>query len=137
MPPDLRRSWVLQRRKEAERRSLRLQRDSREELGLEKRRQHAPELNKCLDVTGATASGTALQLWDCNGTGAQECRWRQQTQLVNPRSGCCLNLVGEGIVHGTRPQISNCGDTAGQVWELQRRRDPILAGSDCSQEKTK
>ena len=69
-------------------------------------------LSKCLDVTGgATASGTPLQLWDCNGTGAQEWRWRQQIQLVNPRSGRCLNVAADGA----RLQISDCDDTAGQV----------------------
>ena len=39
---------------------------------------HSARSASVLDVTGgATASGTPLQLWDCNGTGAQEWRWRQ------------------------------------------------------------
>jgi hypothetical protein len=76
-------------------------------------------LNKCLDVTGgATTSGTLLQLWDCNGTGAQEWRWRQQTRLVNPQSGRCLNIAGGSVVNGARLDISDCDDTAGQVWGL-------------------
>ena len=71
-------------------------------------------LDKCMDVTGgATASGTAVQLWECNGTGAQEWRWRQQNRLVNPQSGRCLEVAGAG-----RLQISDCDDTAGQVWRL-------------------
>jgi streptogrisin C len=29
--------------------------------------------SKCMDVSGAnSASGTAIQLWDCNGTSAQK-----------------------------------------------------------------
>ena len=71
-------------------------------------------LDKCMDVTGgATASGTAVQLWECNGTGAQEWRWRQQSRLVNPQSGRCLEVAG-----AERLQISDCDDTAGQVWRL-------------------
>ena len=67
-----------------------------------------------MDVTGgATASGTAVQLWECNGTGAQEWRWRQQSRLVNPQSGRCLEVAG-----AERLQISDCDDTAGQVWRL-------------------
>jgi Ricin-type beta-trefoil lectin domain len=71
-------------------------------------------LDKCMDVTGGvTASGTAVQLWECNGTGAQEWRWRQQTRLVNPQSGRCLEVFGS-----ERLQISNCNDAAAQVWRL-------------------
>jgi len=70
--------------------------------------------NKCMDITGgATASGTPVQLWECNGTGAQEWRWRQQSRLVNPQSGRCLEIAG-----AERLQISDCDDTAGQVWRL-------------------
>jgi hypothetical protein len=70
-------------------------------------------LNKCLDVTGgATASGTPLQLWDCNGTAAQEWRWRQQTRLVNPQSGRCLNVAGGSVADGVRLEISDCDDNA-------------------------
>ena len=73
-------------------------------------------LDKCMDVTGgATASGTAVQLWECNGTGAQEWRWRQQSRLVNPHSGRCLEVVGAGA---DRLQISDCDNFSGQVWRL-------------------
>ena len=73
-------------------------------------------LDKCMDVTGGvTASGTAVQLWECNGTDAQEWRWRPQTRLVNPRSGRCLEVAGASA---ERLQISDCDDTAGQVWRL-------------------
>ncbi len=59
-----------------------------------------------------------IQLWDCNGTGAQEWRWRQQTRLVNPQSGRCLNVAGGTVADGTKLQISDCDETAGQVWGL-------------------
>ena len=73
-------------------------------------------LKKRMDVTGgATASGTAVQLWECNRTGAQEWRWRQQSRLVNPQSGGCLEVAGAGA---ERLQFSDRDDTAGQVWRL-------------------
>src|SRR5207302_432375 len=47
---------------------------------------------KCMDVTGGgTANGTQVQLWDCNGTGSQQWSWRQQSRIVNPQSGRCLD----------------------------------------------
>jgi Ricin-type beta-trefoil lectin domain len=70
-----------------------------------------------MDVTGgATASGTPVQLWECNETGAQEWRWRQQNRLVNPQSGRCLAVAGGAGAE--RLEILDCDDTAGQVWRL-------------------
>jgi Ricin-type beta-trefoil lectin domain len=52
----------------------------------------------CLDVSGGgTSDGTHVQLWQCNGTGAQV--WIQEEignsysnpYLVNPQSGKCLD----------------------------------------------
>jgi len=52
----------------------------------------------CLDVSGGgTSDGTHVQLWECNGTGAQV--WIQEEignsssnpYLVNPQSGKCLD----------------------------------------------
>ena len=34
-----------------------------------------PASNRCLDIPGSsTTAGTQVQIWDCNGTGAQ--KWR-------------------------------------------------------------
>ncbi|WP_225447486.1 RICIN domain-containing protein [Streptacidiphilus sp. PB12-B1b] len=48
-------------------------------------------LGKCLDVTNdATTPGSPVQLYDCNGTGAQQ--WQADNgELPNPQSGLCLN----------------------------------------------
>ena len=45
-----------------------------------------PDVGRCLDVTNAdTANGTKVQLYDCNGTGAQN--WVQEgNRLRNPTS---------------------------------------------------
>ena len=72
-------------------------------------------LGKCMDATGGgTADGTQIQLWDCNGTGTQQWRWREQSRLVNPQSGRCLDVTGGG----TRLQLRGCNNTAAQAWHL-------------------
>lgn len=72
-----------------------------------------------MDVTGGgTANGTPIQLWDCNGTGAQQWRWRTQDRLVNPQSGRCVDVTGGGTADGTRLQIRDCDGTPAQAWYL-------------------
>jgi hypothetical protein len=99
--------------------ALRLQRDSRPELVLEQPRRHAPGAQQVLgrhwrrDCQRNAASALGLQRH-----GAQEWRRRQQTRLVNPQSGRCLNVAGGSIADGARLEISDCDDTAGQVWGL-------------------
>ena len=76
-------------------------------------------VGKCMDVTnGATANGTRIQLWDCNGTGSQEWRWRSQTSIVNPQSGRCLDITGGSVTDGSPLDIWDCNGTPEQVWYL-------------------
>lgn len=73
----------------------------------------------CLDVTGSgTAGGTPVQLWQCNGTGAQ--RWQTQPDgsLVNPESGRCLDDPGASPADWTRLQIYDCNGTPAQRWTM-------------------
>jgi hypothetical protein len=73
---------------------------------------------KCVDVNGsATADGTAVQLWGCNGTGAQA--WsRVGTTLRNPQSGKCLDASSGSSADGTRLIIWTCSGAANQNWQL-------------------
>jgi chitinase len=76
-------------------------------------------LGKCLDVTsGATANGTVVDLYDCNGTGAQV--WQPQSggALLNPQSGRCLDDTGWSTTPGTQVQIWDCSGNANQQWSL-------------------
>jgi hypothetical protein len=76
-------------------------------------------LGKCLDVPGSsTANGAQLQLWDCNGTGAQTWRTRTDGTLLNPNSNKCLDATGFGTTDGTRLQIWDCHGGSNQVWRL-------------------
>jgi chitinase len=48
-----------------------------------------------MDVTAAsTANGTKVQLYDCNGTAAQQWHAGANSSLVNTGSGRCLDAVG-------------------------------------------
>lgn len=72
-----------------------------------------------MDVTGAgTTNGTQVQLYDCNGTGAQQWRHQPNGELVNTNSGRCLDATGPSSANGTRLQIWDCTDGANQQWNL-------------------
>jgi hypothetical protein len=59
-----------------------------------------------------------VQIYDCNGTGAQ--RWQAQSNgtLVNPASGKCLDAQNNSSANGTRLQIWQCFAGANQRWTL-------------------
>ncbi|WP_436535598.1 ThuA domain-containing protein [Actinoplanes sp. HUAS TT8] len=72
--------------------------------------------NKCLDVNGGgSADGTKIQLWTCNGSGAQN--WAITGQIWrNPQSGKCLDAAGGGTANGTKAQLWTCNGSAAQNW---------------------
>ncbi|WP_405430230.1 ThuA domain-containing protein [Micromonospora sp. NBC_00617] len=73
---------------------------------------------KCLDVrSGATADGTQIQIYTCNGSTAQ-------TWTVTPNStikalGKCLDVSGSGTADGTKIQLWTCNGTGAQNWAAQ------------------
>lgn len=72
-------------------------------------------LTRCLDVKGnATASGTQVQLFNCNGVGGQ--KWVQQADgtLKNPQSELCLTAPGGSTTNGTVLDIEACTGAASQ-----------------------
>ena len=72
-------------------------------------------IGRCLDVTAAgTANGTQIQLYDCNGTGAQQWTAQADGSLKNPSSGRCLDSPGGATANGTRLQIWDCNGSAAQ-----------------------
>ncbi|MFI5932345.1 LamG-like jellyroll fold domain-containing protein [Actinoplanes sp. NPDC051494] len=47
---------------------------------------------RCLDVqSSGLVPGTPVQMYNCNGTGAQQWRIESNSSLVNPQSGLCLS----------------------------------------------
>ena len=76
-------------------------------------------LGKCMDVTAAgTANGTKVQLYDCNGTGAQVWTPPRATSWSTRRPGECLDATGPSSADGTPLQIWDCTGGANQSWTL-------------------
>jgi Ricin-type beta-trefoil lectin domain len=73
---------------------------------------------KCLDdYTGSTANGTIADLWDCNGTAAQNWTPVNGTLQVN---GACLDVIGNGsTANGTLVDIWACNGGANQQWTAE------------------
>jgi glucosylceramidase len=70
---------------------------------------------KCVDVAGASsANGTAVQLYGCNGTGAQS--WTVGTDGTVRSLGKCLDVAAASSANGTKVQIYDCNGTAAQQW---------------------
>ncbi|MBB5874454.1 hypothetical protein F4553_007888 [Allocatelliglobosispora scoriae] len=70
---------------------------------------------KCVDVAGASpANGTAVQLWACNGSTAQQ--WTVGTDATVRALGKCLDVASAGTANGTKVQIYDCNGTNAQKW---------------------
>ena len=84
---------------------------------------------RCLDVRGgASADGTPVQLWDCNGTGAQ--KWsRQGDTLVNPATGKCLDVSGGRTANGSVVQLWSCNGRGAQKWRADADGTVVNTGS--------
>ncbi len=84
---------------------------------------------KCIDVAGASsANGTAVQLYDCNGSGAQQ--WTVGTDGTMKALGKCLDVTGQSTADGAQLQLWDCGGTANQWWAATAARDLVGAGSN-------
>jgi beta-glucanase (GH16 family) len=79
---------------------------------------------KCVDVAGANpANGTQVQLWDCNGTGAQ--RWTMASDGSVRALGKCLDVNGGSSANGARVQLWDCNGTGAQRWVANAARDLV------------
>jgi hypothetical protein len=68
----------------------------------------------CVDVAGAnSANGTAVQLWTCNKTGAQQ--WTIAGASVKAL-GKCLDVAAASHADGAKVQIYDCNGTGAQKW---------------------
>jgi lysophospholipase L1-like esterase len=69
---------------------------------------------RCADVTGiATANGTQLQLWDCNGQSNQSWTYTASRQLTVYGTKCL-----QGNSSGTPVVIWDCNGQANQQWNV-------------------
>jgi len=73
---------------------------------------------KCVDVAGAsTANGAAIQLYTCNGTGAQ--RWTVGADGTLRALGKCADVTAGSTANGAKVQLYDCNGTGAQVWQAQ------------------
>ncbi|MFE4550237.1 MULTISPECIES: RICIN domain-containing protein [unclassified Streptomyces] len=71
---------------------------------------------KCVDVASASsANGTAVQMYDCNGTTAQQ--WTVGSDNTVRSLGKCMDLTAAGTANGTKVQLYDCNGTGAQVWQ--------------------
>jgi Ricin-type beta-trefoil lectin domain len=79
---------------------------------------------KCADVAGAnSANGTQVQLYTCNGTGAQQ--WTVGTDGTVRALGKCLDVAGAGTANGTKVQLYDCNGTGAQQWTYTSGHDLV------------
>ncbi|ALG15483.1 glycoside hydrolase family 16 protein [Kibdelosporangium phytohabitans] len=85
---------------------------------------------KCVDVAGAnSANGTAVQIYDCNGTAAQ--RWTRNGNQLQAL-GKCLDAAGGGTANGTLVQLWDCNGSGAQQWAVSAANDIVnIAANKC------
>ncbi|GHH88737.1 hypothetical protein GCM10018793_69570 [Streptomyces sulfonofaciens] len=84
---------------------------------------------KCLDVAAAsTADGTPVQIYDCNGTAAQQ--WTVGSDGTIRALGKCLDVTGNSITNGARVQLWSCTGGANQKWTVTAAHDIVNPQAD-------
>jgi chitinase len=83
---------------------------------------------KCVDVASASnANGTAVQLYDCNGTNAQQ--WTMASNGSIQALGKCMDITSAGTANGTKVQLYDCNGTAAQQWQHQSNGELVNPNS--------
>jgi beta-glucanase (GH16 family) len=71
---------------------------------------------KCVDVAAASsANGAAVQLYDCNGTTAQN--WTVGSDQTLRALGKCMDVTSAGTANGTPVQLYDCNGSGAQKWQ--------------------
>jgi len=65
-----------------------------------------------------TADGTKIQLWTCNGSGAQNWVAQADQTVRNPQSGKCLDVSANSSADGQDVHLWTCHGQANQRWIL-------------------
>jgi hypothetical protein len=79
---------------------------------------------KCIDIAGAnSANGTAVQLYDCNGTSAQQ--WTVGSDGTLRALGKCMDITAAGTADGTQIQLYDCNGTNAQKWTVSAAHDIV------------
>jgi hypothetical protein len=81
----------------------------------------SPQSGKCMDVSRrGTWDGTNIQLFSCNGSGAQSFILQDAGQgtynIVNTNSNKCVDVQYRGTADGTNIQLYTCDGTSAQTF---------------------
>jgi chitinase len=70
----------------------------------------------CVDVRSASSANfTPVQVYTCNGTGAQQ--WTAAAGNTLQALGKCMDISGGGTSNGTTVDLYDCNGTGAQVWQ--------------------
>ncbi|MCX5052276.1 MULTISPECIES: RICIN domain-containing protein [unclassified Streptomyces] len=84
---------------------------------------------KCVDVAGANpANGTPVQLYDCNGSAAQQ--WTAGSDGTLRTLGKCLDVTGNGTADGATAQLWDCTGGPNQKWTVTGAHDIVNPQAD-------
>ncbi|GAA0555005.1 hypothetical protein GCM10010172_42020 [Paractinoplanes ferrugineus] len=79
---------------------------------------------KCVDVpNGNFADGVALQMWNCNGTGAQ--KWTFVNGTLQTSNGKCMDVAWGSTANGAVIQIVGCSGNPAQQFVLSAAGDLV------------
>ncbi|MEV6012764.1 GH92 family glycosyl hydrolase [Streptomyces sp. NPDC051976] len=85
---------------------------------------------KCVDIANSgTANGTHVQLYDCNGTGAQQ--WTVGGDGTVQALGKCLDDANSGTADGSLVQLYDCNGTNAQKWSVSGKQLINAAANKC------
>jgi beta-glucanase (GH16 family) len=80
---------------------------------------------KCVDVAGASAAnGTAVQLYDCNGTTAQSWAWNSDGSVR--ALGKCMDVTSASTANGAKVQLYDCNGSGAQKWTFNSGTGQIV-----------
>ncbi|MFC6080110.1 ricin-type beta-trefoil lectin domain protein [Sphaerisporangium aureirubrum] len=86
---------------------------------------------RCIDIPAANpADGARLQMYDCNGTAAQQ--WSINSDGTVRALGKCMDAAAAGTANGTAIQLYTCNGTAAQRFTLSGAGDLVnVAANRC------
>ena len=76
---------------------------------------------KCIDVAGGGVdNGSSIQIFTCNGTGAQGWAWNSSDGTLRALDKC-MDVTGGATASGTAVQLWECNGTGAQEWRWRQQ----------------
>jgi glucosylceramidase len=84
---------------------------------------------KCIDIAAASsANGTAVQLYDCNGSTAQQMTVGTDGSIR--ALGKCLDVTSASTANGAQIQLYDCNGSGAQQWSVSAAHDITNVGAN-------